>query len=201
MSMKRISFIEVGAPGLHIFSKFPVARVGSVLLSTILREKGYEVKAFIENISIPDWAFIESSELVCISTLTPTAIRAYSIGQRLKAKGTVTGDDCRKADFKLDCQVRTDAAADPVLLRLMADAGCHTVYIGFESINPKTLEQYNKKQTLEDIVGSIRSFRDHGIRIHGMFVIGADTDDIDVIKKTVQFLSDINYIVALGYIN
>ncbi len=35
MSMKRISFIEAGAPGLHIFSKFPVARVGTVLLSTI----------------------------------------------------------------------------------------------------------------------------------------------------------------------
>lgn len=47
MSMKRISFIEAGAPGLHVFSKFPVARVGTVLLSTILKEKGYEVKAFI----------------------------------------------------------------------------------------------------------------------------------------------------------
>jgi len=84
-------------------------------------------------------------------------------------------------------QVRTDAAADPELLRLMADAGCHTVHIGFESINPGTLEHYNKKQTLKDIVGSIRAFRDHGIHIHGMFVIGADTDDVDVIKKTVDF--------------
>ena len=69
----------------------------------------------------------------------------------------------------------------------MADAGCQTVYIGFESINPETLEQYNKKQTLKDIVRSIRSFRDHGIHIHGMFVIGADTDDVDVIKRTVDF--------------
>jgi radical SAM superfamily enzyme YgiQ (UPF0313 family) len=31
--------------------------------------------------------FIENSDVVCISTLTSTAIRAYSIGQRLKAKG------------------------------------------------------------------------------------------------------------------
>jgi radical SAM superfamily enzyme YgiQ (UPF0313 family) len=347
MGMQRISFIEAGAPGLHIYSKFPVARVGTVLLSTILKEKGYEVKTFVEDISTPDWEFIESSDLVGISTLTSTAIRAYSIGQRLKAKGievimggahptfmpeealqysnfvvrgegdftlpelmsyldsgtpaieTIQGLSYRDKtgnvfhnpdrpllkeeeletlpvpDFSLvhnwkpshlysvstsrgcpfacrfcsviqifgrqyrfqstvavlkelkhirsvskgtrffvddnftanrkrtkellrgmvaekltsswTAQVRTDAAADPELLRLMADAGCHTVYIGFESINPRTLEQYNKKQTLEDIVRSIRAFRDHGIHIHGMFVIGADTDDVDVIKRTIDF--------------
>ncbi len=347
MSITRISFIEAGAPGLHIFSKFPVARVGTVLLSTVLKEKGYEVKAYIEDISAPDWKFIESSDLVCISTLTSTAIRAYSISQRLKAKGipvimggahpsfmpeealqysdfVVRGegditlpelmsylengtpsieaiqglsyrdkagsffhnpdrrllneeefDSLPVPDFSLvhnwkpsllysvstsrgcpfackfcsvihifgrqyrfkstesvlkelrhirsvstgtrffvddnftanrqrskellrvmiaekltsdwTAQVRTDVAADAELLRLMADAGCHTVHIGFESVNPRTLEQYNKKQTLEDIVRSIRSVKDHGIHIHGMFVIGADTDDVDVIKRTVDF--------------
>jgi radical SAM superfamily enzyme YgiQ (UPF0313 family) len=72
----------------------------------------------------------------------------------------------------------------------MADAGCHTVHIGFESINPGTLEQYNKKQTLEDIIRSIRVVKGHGIHIHGMFVIGADTDDIGVIKQTVDFALD-----------
>lgn len=345
--MKRISFIEAGAPGLHVFSKFPVARVGTVLLSTILKEKGYEVKAFIEDVSTPDWEFIESSDLACISTLTSTAIRAYSIGQRLKAKGipvimggahptfmpeealqysdfvvrgegdftlpelmsyldngapaieTIQGlsygdktgnffhnpdrpllkeeelDSLPVPDFSLvhnwkpsllysvstsrgcpfackfcsvihifgrqyrfkstgsvlkelnhirsvsngtrffvddnftanrkrtkellrvmiaekltsdwTAQVRTDAAADSELLRLMADAGCHTVHIGFESINPKTLEQYNKMQTREDIVRCIKSVKDYGIHIHGMFVIGADTDDVDVIKRTVDF--------------
>lgn len=345
--MKRISFIEAGALGLHVFSKFPVARVGTVLLSTILKNGGYEVKAFIEDISSPDWKFIESSDLVCISTLTSTAIRAYSIGQRIKAKGitvimggahptfmpeealqyadfvvrgegdftlpelmryldsgtpaieTIQGlsyrnktgkffhnpdrrllkeedlDSLPVPDFSLvhnwkpsllysvstsrgcpfackfcsvihifgrkyrfkstgsvlkelkhissvstgtrffvddnftankertkellrvmiaekltsdwTAQVRTDVADDPELLRLMAEAGCYTVHIGFESVNPRTLEHYNKKQTIEDIVRSIRSVKDCGIHIHGMFVIGADTDDVDVIKRTVDF--------------
>jgi radical SAM superfamily enzyme YgiQ (UPF0313 family) len=347
MKIKRISFIEAGAPGLHIFSKFPVARVGTVLLSTILKEKGCECKVFIEDISSPDWKFIESSDLVCISTLTSTAIRAYSIGQRLRAKGMTVimggthptfmpGEALHYADFvvrgegdftlpelmsyfdngapaietlsglsyrdkagnvhhnpdrrllteeELDslpvpdfslvhnwtpshlyplstsrgcpfacrfcsvihifgrkyrfkstgsvlkelkhihsvsngtrffvddnftahtkrtkellqemiksgltsdwvAQVRADVSADTGLLRLMADAGCHTVHIGFESINPETLEEYNKKQTLEDIIRCIRTIRDHGIHIHGMFVIGADTDNVDVIKKTADF--------------
>ena len=36
MEIKRISFIEPSAPGLHIFSKFPIPRLGAVLLATIL---------------------------------------------------------------------------------------------------------------------------------------------------------------------
>ena len=87
MVIRRISFIEAGSPGLHIFSKFPIPRLGAVLLSTILRGRGYEVKAFIEDIAEPDWSFIESSDLVCISTITSTAIKAYKMGERLKALG------------------------------------------------------------------------------------------------------------------
>ena len=85
MVIKRVSFIEAGSPGLHIFSKFPIPRIGAVLLSTILRERGYEVKAFVEDVAEPDWSFIESSDLVCISTITSTAIRAYRMAKRLKA--------------------------------------------------------------------------------------------------------------------
>jgi radical SAM superfamily enzyme YgiQ (UPF0313 family) len=87
MVIRRISFIEAGSPGLHIFSKFPIPRLGAVLLSTILREKGYEVKAFIEDIAELDWSFIESSDVVCISTITSTAIKAYAMGKRFKALG------------------------------------------------------------------------------------------------------------------
>ncbi len=89
--------------------------------------------------------------------------------------------------LKWTAQVRTDVAKDPELLKLMADSGCDTTYIGFESINPKTLEAYNKKQDTEDIIRCIRALKDHGIYIHGMFVLGADTDDVDTIKKTADF--------------
>lgn len=84
-------------------------------------------------------------------------------------------------------QVRTDVAVDTELLRLMADSGCHTLHIGFESINPATLEAYNKKQSREDIVACIRRIRDRGIHIHGMFVLGADTDDAGTIQDTADF--------------
>ena len=92
-----------------------------------------------------------------------------------------------RISFKWSAQVRTDVAKDEELLRLMADAGCDTVHIGFESVNPKTLEAYNKKQNLEEIIHCIRTVRDHGIEIHGMFVFGADTDTVETLKKTTDF--------------
>ncbi|MCK5235463.1 MAG: B12-binding domain-containing radical SAM protein [Deltaproteobacteria bacterium] len=84
-------------------------------------------------------------------------------------------------------QIRVETAKDTELLDLMRRSGCHTVYIGFESVNPKTLELYNKKQSVEDIQNCIRILHDNKIRIHGMFVFGSDEDDIETIHQTVTF--------------
>ncbi len=84
-------------------------------------------------------------------------------------------------------QVRTDIAKDPELIELMAASGCFSVYIGFESINPATLSLYNKRQGLEDIDNCIRLLKKYSIHIHGMFVLGSDTDDIQTIRNTEKF--------------
>ena len=69
----------------------------------------------------------------------------------------------------------------------MADAGCDTLHIGFESINNATLEAYNKRQTREDIVTCIKTVKDYGIHIHGMFALGSDSDDVNTIRETGDF--------------
>ena len=84
-------------------------------------------------------------------------------------------------------QVRVDVAKDPELLDLMMQSGCHTVYIGFESVNPETLKAYNKKQSVDDIRECIKELHKRGIRIHGMFVFGSDQDTIHTIRETVAF--------------
>ncbi|MEW6075641.1 MAG: radical SAM protein [Candidatus Omnitrophota bacterium] len=85
------------------------------------------------------------------------------------------------------CQVRCDAAKDRALLSLMAKAGCSSVCIGFESVNHLTLKAYEKKQTLEEIVEAIRSFRTRKIKIHGMFVLGSDNDNARTVWETLRF--------------
>ncbi len=340
--MKNIYFIEAKSPGSHIFSRTTLPRLGSILLGTILKERGYNAKVFIEDIAPPAWNLLDDADMVCISSITSTANRAFQIADRFKKQGVpvvlggphttflpdeslqhadyvVRGEgeetlvellDCLNHNTSLDAikglsyknvhnetvhnpdrelihdldnapipdfslvykwaaktvpiatsrgcpfgckfcsvipmfgrkyrfksiervieelqtsasnrehvffiddnfaanksrtkellrtiidlnmkfewsaQVRTDVAKDHELLRLMEKAGCFAVFIGFESINPKTLDLYNKGQGIADIENSIRTVKQHNIKIHGMFVLGSDTDDIDTIKNTAKF--------------
>ncbi len=76
---------------------------------------------------------------------------------------------------------------DHELLGLMRDSGCRMVYCGFESVNPETLQAYNKRQDVQTIRDAVRAFHAYGIGVHGMFVLGSDTDDVSVFDQTVQF--------------
>ncbi len=84
-------------------------------------------------------------------------------------------------------QVRTDVARDPELLDLMRRSGCKVVGLGLESVDQATLDSLNKSQTVEDIVTAIKALHAHGIRAHGMFVLGGDTDDRESVRETVRF--------------
>ncbi len=84
-------------------------------------------------------------------------------------------------------QVRTDVARDDELLALMRRSGCRRLALGFESIDQATLDSYNKSQTLEDITGAIAALHRHGIKCHGMFVVGADNDTASTARDTVAF--------------
>lgn len=96
----------------------------------------------------------------------------------------------RALNFTWSAQVRTDIAQDEKLLALMKRAGCRTLFLGFESINPETLISYKKHQTVLEIEQCIKTIRNAGIRVYGMFVLGADTDTIKTVKSTLRFALD-----------
>jgi radical SAM superfamily enzyme YgiQ (UPF0313 family) len=76
---------------------------------------------------------------------------------------------------------------DHELLSLMRNSGCSMVYCGFESASQATLDAYNKHQDVQDVRESIEAFHSYGIHVHGMFVLGADTDDKSIFDETVDF--------------
>jgi radical SAM superfamily enzyme YgiQ (UPF0313 family) len=84
-------------------------------------------------------------------------------------------------------EARTNIARDEELLKLISRTNCNRMLIGLESINPRTLEKYNKRQTVEDVKRCVRRLHDHNIGVHGMFALGSDEDDADTIKDTVKF--------------
>ena len=84
-------------------------------------------------------------------------------------------------------QVRSDVARDEELLALMRQSGCNRLALGFESVDQATLDSYAKAQTVADITDCIAALHRHGIKCHGMFVIGADNDTARTADDTVAF--------------
>lgn len=90
--------------------------------------------------------------------------------------------------FRWSTQVRADIARDPELLRLMKRAGAHTLFIGFESVNSRSLMEMKKAQQLEEMRAAIETIHRAGIHIHGMFVLGFESDDARTADETVRFI-------------
>lgn len=84
-------------------------------------------------------------------------------------------------------QVRVDTAKDISLVRKMYKAGCRIVFIGFESINPSSLQTMHKSQNLQDIHKAISIFKKEGIQVHGMFMLGNDPDTNEIFNATSDF--------------
>lgn len=89
--------------------------------------------------------------------------------------------------FTWSAQVRADLARDPEMVARMKRAGCHTVFIGFESVNPATLKTIRKKASVDDMTRAAQVFRHNGINVHGMFILGLDDDDRKTVRQTVRF--------------
>jgi len=85
---------------------------------------------------------------------------------------------------------------DPEMLDLLREAGFIRIFVGFESINPQTLKDFNKAQSEAAMRECIAAMHKHGIQIHGSFIFGGETDDEAVAEATVQFALDSNILTA-----
>ena len=85
--MPKIVFIEPQAPNLHIFSQFPLPRLGALILGTMMKARGWEVEVYVEDLRRIDYEAIAGADLVGISTITSTAPRAYAIADRVRGMG------------------------------------------------------------------------------------------------------------------
>ncbi len=91
-------------------------------------------------------------------------------------------------------QVGIDFASNPEVLKWAKKSGCLAVHIGFESVVEETLEGMHKVRNLKVGVSSykevIKRIHDHGIGVHGAFILGSDGDRKDVFQRTIEFILD-----------
>jgi radical SAM superfamily enzyme YgiQ (UPF0313 family) len=82
---------------------------------------------------------------------------------------------------------------DLELIRIASRAGLKIVFIGMESINPKTLQSYGKSINLKRLQQNryqelITRIRKEGIAFLGAFVLGSDEDNLSVFHSTLKFI-------------
>lgn len=86
----KISLVEPKAADYHIFSKFPLPRLGLPLLGTMLARRGHDVRVYAEclaRLGPADFRDLLRSDLVGISITTSTAPAGYRLGRTLKIAG------------------------------------------------------------------------------------------------------------------
>jgi radical SAM superfamily enzyme YgiQ (UPF0313 family) len=92
-------------------------------------------------------------------------------------------------------------ASNPGLLKLAAESGCVSLFVGIESLSESNLRATgalakNKVSTPAEMGASIRVLHDHGIMVMAGVIFGFDDDDPDVFDRTREFLFDCG--VGLG---
>jgi radical SAM superfamily enzyme YgiQ (UPF0313 family) len=103
------------------------------------------------------------------------------------------------------CASSIDLGYDEDMVRLMAQSGCESVFIGLESINAGSLEESSKHQNRRgDYEQLVDVFHRNGLMINAAFVFGFDHDDREVFARTVEFavkakLASINFHILTPY--
>lgn len=94
-------------------------------------------------------------------------------------------------------QASINMAKNEKVLKLAAESGCKTLFVGLESIKESSLKEVGKIQNKREFYQeAIRRFHKNGISIMGAFIFGFDSDDKDVFKETVEFAKKIKLDLA-----
>ena len=83
----KIRLIEPAAPGMHVWSKVLLPRLGLPMIGAALNERGHDARVYCQQMAPIDWEDVESADLVGISTTTSTATAGYGFADRLRAAG------------------------------------------------------------------------------------------------------------------
>lgn len=102
--------------------------------------------------------------------------------------------------LKWGCQSTLFLADDEEMVKLAAESGCVSVFVGMESLDEDCLDETNKPfNRVQKFAQEIKMFHDYGIMVNPGIVFGFDNDDEAVFERAVDFLTKNQ--VELAYFN
>ena len=94
-------------------------------------------------------------------------------------------------DLSWFCNARADRVT-PALAHVMANAGCHQVYLGLESGSQQMLDTVGKRTSIESMVRGAEILRTAGINLSAGFVIGLPGETDETVEATINLAREIN---------
>ncbi len=92
-------------------------------------------------------------------------------------------------NIKWNAAVSSNIGDMPELLDEMAESGCQSLFIGFESLNERSLKNVHKNQnSIEKYEKLVNELHSRGIMINASFVFGLDGDDVTTFKATLDWI-------------
>ena len=130
------------------------------------------------------------------------------IGNRNKLKNEILPAVIRWMEgknypFIFNTEVSINLSDDDELMRLMAKAGFHTVFVGIESPHPASLEECRKiPNKNRDLISSVKRLQKGGFQVQGGFIVGFDSDPDSIFQKVIDFVQESGIVTAMvGLLN
>ncbi len=94
----------------------------------------------------------------------------------------------RNLKVKILAQVPVRFILDDDLFNMAVAAGLKGIFVGFETIEEKSLQRFRKSVAVEAYGTAIRKCRDAGVMLHSSFIFGLDEHDPSIFGRTLDFI-------------
>jgi radical SAM superfamily enzyme YgiQ (UPF0313 family) len=103
-----------------------------------------------------------------------------------------------KTGMPFQTEASINLADDPVLLRLMVQAGFDTVFVGIETPDEDSLAECSKNQNKgRDLVESVKQLQRAGLQVQGGFIVGFDHDSPSIFQRQIDFIQKSGIVTAM----
>jgi radical SAM superfamily enzyme YgiQ (UPF0313 family) len=93
--------------------------------------------------------------------------------------------------FGLFTEATLALAEDAALMDGMVAAGFNMVFVGIETPDRETLASVGKRQNLRsEMLSSVRAIQRKGMEVSAGFVLGFDTDPLDIFDRQIRFIQE-----------
>jgi len=101
-------------------------------------------------------------------------------------------------DIRFITEASINLADDAELMKMMAEAGFISIFVGIETPDVASLEECHKGQNQNrNLVDSVNTLQRNGMQVMGGFIVGFDADSSNIFRQQVDFIQKSGIVTAM----